>query len=278
MLLDYIRVFTKLAALSDKSLDNQDDSLTFAVNLNTSEYIYVAQRLPFCSLFAYLSVANANASVLSIDYWNGTEWKAAVDLMDGTSVGGKTLAKSGMIQWSSDRNYSWSRVSDTSYTGGPTELSTLKVYDSYWARLKVSSALSASSALKELTYTFTSSQELKKIDVEVDSYFGSFASGKTDWVDEIITVSKLVVTDLKSRGLIVAPGQVIELTDIYLPATFKTLELIYSNLGPSYEDKVKSMMHKYAEAMQVKRLTFDADANGQLDTREISGVIRKLVR
>ena len=42
---------------------------------------------------------NANAAVLTIYYWNGSSWVSVGTIYDGTSDGGKTFAKTGMIYW-----------------------------------------------------------------------------------------------------------------------------------------------------------------------------------
>jgi hypothetical protein len=204
-----------------------------------------------------MDTANTNTSAMTVQYWDGVQWRDAVDLMDGTSSGGKTLAQSGNIQWSSDRLYSWMKVSDTTYSGSPTELQTLNVYNCYWARLKVSATLSVGTDSKEIGYCFTNSQRLKDFDVELDGYLASFATGKTDWIDEIKTGSKLVVQDLKRMGLIMGPGQIIELDDVYVPTSLRTLALIYHNLGPSYKDKIVEMMKEYEKSLNIRRFTFD---------------------
>jgi hypothetical protein len=279
MLLNYIRVFTKISAsLVDKSLDNQDDTQTVALNLGTSDYVYVAQRFPFTNIFMHMDTANSNASVMSVQYWDGTAWRDAVDVMDGTSTSGVTLAKSGMIQWSSDDEYTWNKVFDTEDSNSPSELQTLKVYNCYWARLKVSASLSASADSKEICYSFTTSQRLKDFDVEIDTYLNSFSNGKTDWIDEIKTASKLVVQDLKRLGLIVSNGQIIELDDVYVPTSLRALMLIYSHLGPSYNDKIAAKQKEYSDALNIRRFTFDSNADGKLDAGEVSSTIKRVYR
>lgn len=279
MLLNYIRVFSYISStLSDKSLTNQDDAQTVGLVLGTSDYLYVAQRYPFTSIFMHMDTVNANASILTVQYWDGVQWRNAVDVMDGTSSSGATLGKSGMIQFSLDDEYSWNKVFDTEDTVSPTELSTLKVYNCYWARLKVSATLSAGTDSKEIGYAFTTSQRLKDFDVELDGYLASFATGKTDWIDEIKTGSKLLVQDLKRMGLIMGAGQVIELDDVFVPASLRTLALIYHNLGPSYKDKITATMDEYNKALNIKRFTFDTNADGQLEQREIQGTIKRMIR
>jgi hypothetical protein len=94
MLLDYIRVFKWSAGWTDYSLDNFDETLTVPTALTTTQYIYLAQKMPFNMVFVHLDTANTNAANLDIEYWDGTTWRDAVDILDGTKTSGVTLAKS----------------------------------------------------------------------------------------------------------------------------------------------------------------------------------------
>ena len=279
MLLNYIRMFTEISStLTDRSLANQDDTQTVGLVLASTDYIYVAQRYPFTSIFMHMDTVNTNAATMSVQYWDNTTWRSAVDVMDGTSLASATLGKSGLIQFSVDDEYSWNKIWDTSDTISPTNLQVMKIYNCYWARFKVSATMSSGTDSKELVYSFTNSQRLKDFDVEIDTYLASFATGKTDWIDEIKTASKLVVQDLKGMGLIMGSGQVIELDDVYIPATLRTLMLIYSHLGPAYKDKIAALQKEYMSALNIRRFTFDTNADGKLESREISGSIKRMYR
>ena len=69
-----------------------------------------------------------------------------------------------------------------------------------------------------------------------------------------------------------------ELDDVWLAATYKTLSLIYFNLGPSYNDKRSAVEKMYKDALNIRRYTFDTNADGRLEPREIAGQVRRLVR
>ena len=43
---------------------------------------------------------NSNASVLTVNYWNGSAWVAVSNMVDGTTEGGATFAKTGVVRWS----------------------------------------------------------------------------------------------------------------------------------------------------------------------------------
>lgn len=278
MIFDYIRIFKDTGSLSDVSIENQDDSATIGVALTNAQYIYVAQKMPFTNLFFWVGTANTNAATLSIEYWSGTDWIDAVDVLDSTKSSGVTLARSGILQWSNAKNQNWQRVAHTGDSGAPTELSTLEIFDSYWLRIKPSATLSETSALKEITYAFTNTQELSNFDIEVSGYLASFETGKTDWNKEIITASKLVVTDFRRKGLIVHQGQIVDMTDVSFPCALRTLMLIYSNLGPSYKEKILEMQKEYDKAMNIARFTLDKDGDAKITLNEQTNVVRTMQR
>jgi hypothetical protein len=106
----------------------------------------------------------------------------------------------------------------------------------------------------------------------------AFDAAKTDWIEEIMTASKLVVLDLKRLGLIVQPGQIIQLDDVWIPTTYRTLQLIYENLGPSYNEKRGKVMTQYEKALNLKRFTFDENGDGRITPSEQNNIVTRLVR
>jgi hypothetical protein len=278
MLFDYIRVFKDAAGLTDMSLDNQDESATIDAAITTTGYIYVAQKVPFTNMFMWVNTANTTTATLAIEYWDGTQWRQGVDVLDGTSSGGKTLARSGNVNFTLKDDYSWQMVADTNDSVAPTELQSLTIYNCYWLRISVSANMSAGTNLKELAYAFTSTQQLNDFDVEISGFYESFATGKTDWIPEILSASKLLVIELKKQGLIMGSGQVIDLEDFYIPCTYKALEVIYFNLGPSYAEKRKVVAEEFKKSLNVQRPKIDTNADGKLDHVESKGTPRMLSR
>lgn len=278
MLFDYIRVLTSIGTLTDYSIANQDSVSNVALNLADDEYLYIAQKMPFNNIFFHIHTANNHVATMSVQYWNGIEWINAVDVLDGTMNTGHTLGKSGNLQFSLDNKHSWQRISDTSEDYAPAELQTLHIYECYWVRLKPSVDLHANTKVKEIGYAFTSSAELSNFDIEVNTYLDAFQTGKADWIPEILTASKMLVLDLRKMGLVVHQGQVIQLDDVHVACSLKTLQMIYMQLGPSYKDKIDQVYKMYLESLNLKRFTFDTDGNGQISLAEQSNVVRKLTR
>jgi hypothetical protein len=235
--------------------------------------------MPFNNIFYVKgTTVNAVAASLTIEYWDGQAWREAVDLIDGTSTSGAPFAKSGLIQFQLNRNYGWLQVSDTSLDDAPSELQTLNIRNCYWIRIKSSATMTTGTIAKEISYAFTSSQELQNYDIEINNFYDAFFSGKADWVPEILTASKLLVLDLKSKGMIDYQGQIIELDDVYVSCSYKALEIIYFQLGKSYDDKRAVVQKNYQAALSMKRFTVDSSKDARIDEDEQTARIRKLER
>lgn len=276
MLYQYLRIIKGV----DLSLNNQDENQVLSLGISTGEYIYIGQYFPFNNLFFWVDSPNVNSAVLGVQYWANKEWIDAVDVLDGTSVSGVPFAQSGVIQFSPkrDKNF-WQEVEDTSEVSqqNPPELNGHTIYDLYWIRIKTSANLSATD-LKRVTYAFTTSQQLSKLDVEVNQFLNAFESGKLDWTREIITATELMIRDLMRRGLVVNRGQVLRFDDVSIPCDLKTLSLIYSNLGNAYKDKRLEKESEYEQAINIRNFTFDQNNNGAVDKAEVGVKVSRFIR
>ena len=58
--------------------------------------IYLGSDQPFNHRYIKVSTANTSTASVSVSIWTGSAFTAAVDVIDFTSVGGKTLAASGI--------------------------------------------------------------------------------------------------------------------------------------------------------------------------------------
>ena len=145
-------------------------------------------------------------------------------------------------------------------------------------RIKVSANLSAGTNAKRIVYAFTRSQQLDNLDVTINQFLTSFSAGKTNWDDEIITASVQLVNDLRRRGLVVSPGEILRFDDVSMACDYKTLMLIYKNLGPGYKDKLDQAKLDYEDTINLRRFSFDTDANAFLDRGELNNSVNVLVR
>jgi hypothetical protein len=274
MLKEFFRIFRQDATLTDLSLNNFDDNQT--IDINAGETCYILQRFTFNHLFFEVSSANTAESTMKVEYHDGTAWREAVDYLDSTMSGLCTLGKTGVFQFQRRQDYGWNRITDTSKTSIPTELNELHLYNMYAMRLIFSGAVKCK--IKTIQYAFCTSDDLACYDVEINSYLSSFQTGKTNWNKEIMTASKLMVMDLKTRGIIDNKGQILTFDDFVSACAYKTLYLIYSNLGKGYEEKKKQASDEYNSLLSIKRFTIDENQDGFLDTRELQGFVRTMVR
>ncbi len=282
MLYQWIRVLDgDNGTITDVSLANQDESSTIAMDLVVSEdYIYVGQHFPFNNIYFDVNTVNAVSADISIDYWagQGNGWVAGVDILDDTSSAGVPLAKSGVVQFSPDRKYSWHRINDTENEPMPAGLETITIYNVYWMRISYNATLTAGTLLNRIVYLFTRSQQLDNIDTQINRFLDSFESGKTDWEDEIVTASQMLVADLRRRGLVTHYGQVLRFEDVTLAADLKTLILIYQNLGPGFRQKLEDARADYEKTLDMGRYTFDKNNDAFTDSGEITNKVKQLVR
>lgn len=107
-----------------KTVDNENNFTSLLTNLadndNASyanlvldtaangDYLYFGYSANFYGLIFDLGLVNDNASVLTVQYWNGSAWTAMGDgpnpvtrtVHDGTSLNGATFRQAGVISWS----------------------------------------------------------------------------------------------------------------------------------------------------------------------------------
>ena len=284
MLYQWIRLLkaNDPGTLTDVSLRNQDETISEVMDTvpTGSSYLYIGQHFPFNNFFMQLDQPNAVQTTLQVQYWGGESvgWKDAVDVLDGTDTSGVPLAKSGVVQFSPNTTNSWQTVADTTNGPTPTELTSVAIYNVYWIRIRWALALTATTSIKRLAYAFTQSQQLDNIDTTINQFLTSFGAAKTDWNDQIMTASIQLVNDLKGRGLIISPGQILRFDDVSMACDYKALELIYSNLGPAYHEKMLNAETKYNRMSSLRRFTFDKDMNAFTDRGEIVNTVSRLVR
>jgi len=88
--------------IMQNDLSDTDNVATVSV-AGSTEYMLIGSTRPLQGVKFYVSSANGSASSLSATYWTGAAWAAVPGgaPTDGTSVGGKALAQTGMVTWNS---------------------------------------------------------------------------------------------------------------------------------------------------------------------------------
>lgn len=125
----------RTSEVSDDTEEDLDLSAVFATP--ASDALYVGAGYEFSGLFVkLLDSLNANASVLTVKYWNSAGW-TALTTSDGTvAATGKTLSGSGRVTWTIPS--SWERR-------------TINGSDPwYWVQLTVSATLTSGTAATQI--------------------------------------------------------------------------------------------------------------------------------
>ena len=84
----------------DYDKDNADSYMSLS-SMGTSGKVYLGfnERLSGIKVYMAPEYENSNIGTLTVSYWNGSAWTAVTGQIDGTSVGGKTLNRTGVISW-----------------------------------------------------------------------------------------------------------------------------------------------------------------------------------
>lgn len=260
------------ASLNNYRADNETIALVAA-----EDYLFIGSDLPFNHRYVEVASANALASVISIDIWWSNAWHAAVDLIDQTKTGGVSLAKSGLVQWSPDELKGWDREQNSEDVTG---LEGTKIYDMFWVRLAFSGNLTGTTAIKYIGHRFCEDGDLEGTYpiLKPSGLKTAWASGKTDWKDQIFDASEAIVRDLKRQGIIKSPSQLMDPEILRNACVHKAAELIFSGLGTAYIDLKKEAAKAYTTALDMKMFVVDrtGDARASVSERYLSsGVLRR---
>lgn len=260
--------FSDNGTLSDLSralgdIFNQNQSLTIVA---AEDKLFIGSDQPFNHRYVQVHTPNANASVLSVDIWSGSAWVPAVDVLDGTSTGGKTLAQTGVIQWSTDRNSGWEREADSSDVTG---LTGTNVYDMFWVRF----SFSANTSAKQLSYMghkFGNDDFLGGYypDLVRTKLIASWETGKTTWDDQQILASEELIRDLRKRRYALSGSQVFDWELFSVPAIHKCAHIIMSGLGPDYADRAIEAQEAYQNELENTMAGIDRNRDGRLSIEE----------
>lgn len=128
-------------------------------------YIYIGAPAEFrCIQVGTPGTANATASVMTAEYWNGTAW-TALTITDGTTSGGATFAVAGNITFTVPTDWTPARLVDiashqaaaapidnNAFEGSQdvTSVISMMKFTFLWIRLKVSVAIDAGTTVPSM--------------------------------------------------------------------------------------------------------------------------------
>jgi hypothetical protein len=239
------------------------DTSTYSMTYLIGEYIYIASDFPFNHLYLKLGTTKniVSNTTMTVEYY-GTSWNSVVELNDGTSG----LSASGFIDFTPNRNYGWSMAYDSTIIGISKTL-----YDKYWTRISFDKNLTASIDLSFLGIKFSDDDDLfSEYPVFNDSNFlTAFKAAKTDWEEQEIKASSLIIDDLKKKNVIVAAEQVLDRKRFIGANTCKTAEIIFTAFGNDYLEQKKAAKEEYSKRLDLSQYNIDKDNNGILTPSEV---------
>lgn len=240
--------------------------------------LYIASKHPFNSRYFEIGTANSNSATLSaIEVWDGTTWQAVVDKIDETSSSGVTLARSGNVVWIPNRDQGWT-YDDTEDMGTPLSSST--IYELYWARFTFSANLSAGTTLNYVGQRFANDDQLAAIypELGLSDAKTQWEAGKTNWNEQLVLASDMVVRDLAFKKVLWHRNQVLDIDIFRDVAVHKCAQIIFTAWGNSYERDRDEARRRYDEALnKVANYRVDRDSDGRLDFNEMvtKGIVRR---
>jgi len=260
-------ILSKSGALTDIStLVNDYKEGVAVIDLAADDYIYIGSEFPFNHKHFEISVANALASVFAVQYWDGAAWQTVVDLVDETATAGALLAKSGKVSFVPDNDKpGWSCQDDTKRIPA---LATLRIYDLYWSRFKVSASLTGTAAIKYVGQLFSSDPGLYGFypDLNNATLRLAFNAGvvKNDWREQHLNAAEVIVADLRARGVLVRRDQIMDETLYTQAAIHQTAAIIYGGLN-GHADQLKAALASYSKAINMRYHEIDKAGRGRAD-------------
>jgi len=268
-------IFSDNGTISDLSPTLNDfttGSSTLAV-VALEDALYLGSDFSFNHRHLMVSTANANTSAVSkIKTWDGVNWQDCVNVVDMTSVGGKTLAQSGIISWTPDKTKAWQRMDTVQGTTVITGLQDVTIYDLFWVKITFSADFSNTTAVKYIGHKFSKDADLevKYPDLLLSAVLTQFKAGKTNWDEQTLDAAEFIINDLRSRGVICSPSQILNWEMFKEASVAKLAEFIFSAFGQSFEIQKTGAKELYRSAMNSLIKHIDENNNGILDVKEMS--------
>ena len=277
-------VFSDDGTLADKTAELKDyyGSETVLPIVAAEDKLYFGSSFAFNSVYVKMNTPNVSASVVSVEYWDGGEWQSAVEVIDETISSGATFGQSGYITFVPNKSNRWA-LEDTVGSNNNetiTGLGDITIYDKYWMRLSFTNDLDVTTGLQFVGHKFTGDDELgtEYPDLVRSNYMAAFETGKTDWDEQSVTASNLVIQDLIRKQIINSGGQLLDRHKMTPAATSKLAEIIFNAGGDKRKDDKDAARKEYSIRMNLSLYNRDENSDGRLDRKEIKSRQGRLVR
>lgn len=271
-----IKAFHKTATdfkdLTNDIVEYYANGVSFAY-VTGVDFLYVGSPFPFNSFYIKSKVANDVMAKMKVELWNGSDWSECVSVEDKTSASGKSLAQSGEVVITPDRNKSaWS--SDDTVDANGTEkivgLGSVTIYDYYWTRISFNATLKATTAIKFIGHLFLMNDNDLYTEYSIFSksnFKTAFETGKTDWEEQRFKATELVIDRMISMNIIESPNQLLDTKRLRLATVSMTAKVIYQNMGDDYIDQMNESAKECDKRLKSGKFFIDYNMDANL-TRE----------
>lgn len=248
---------------------NKYKSDTYMLTMTSSDALYIASDYPLNHFYIKMGeVANETPSDIVIDYWSSQGWAPVVNKNDYTEA----LSVSGFIEFTPDRDTPWLRENTSSQGQYIEGLESIIVYDKYWTRISFTSNLDAGIDIEWMGNLFSDDSDLfSEYPIFNDATFlTSFEALKTSWEEQHVKAASLIIQDLKKKGIIIGPEQILE-RSVMLPASVcKVAEIIFNAFGRDYNEQKQAAKDEYERRIDLSRFVVDTNNNGITDIQDVS--------
>ena len=260
-------------SLTDYSLDLQDykeREVTIADFSFADDAIYIGSYLPFNHKWIELTATNTNNAKLVFEIWFSNEWWPAFDILDDTSLAGISLAKSGIIRFTTDDEKGWDREEDSFDVTG---LENSNIYWRYWSRIRFTDQVETSLSsitVKFIGHKFSDDNDLYVFYPDLDNQIlrDRFKSGSLNWDNQHFASADMIGRELRAKNILTTSDQILNSELFQIAAVHKTAEIIYGGMGSAYVADKTEALTQYQKAMNMQFRDLDYDGNARLTDTE----------
>lgn len=261
-------IYSDNGALSDFSANLNKYNATESEFSYTSgeDFFYIGSRLPFNSIYFKINASNTVQALMNIEVFDGQDWVQANEIIDETEA----FSKSGNVTFTPDRDKGWLRK-DTNTSGQTVNgLESVKIYDQFWLRISFNQNLDEDCSLLWAGSLFCDDQDLgaEYPDLIKSSVLTAFQSSKTNWEEQRVRSSEIIIQDLMINRVILDSGQMLDREDYRVACVQKVAEIIFNAFGDDYIDNKQRAREEYQRRISNPMKKIDINANGVEEVSE----------
>lgn len=235
---------------------------------HAQDHIYMGLDHPINSFYLHLSSADATIlDKIQVEYWTNDGWTSVVDAV----VAEGDVANSGWVDFTPNKNNTWKKESSNDGSQQVTGITDVVIYDKYWLRLSFSSSVQPDSPVMSYLGPKLCGDEsfaTEYPDLVRSDFKSAYSSGRTDWADIHVRATNIIFEDLKRKGVIYHPGQILRRKEWIYACISKSAQIIYAAMGDDYVDQMNMAKAEYRERFDKTLAIFDLDKDGMVDLGE----------